>query len=302
MSIAKCHIWCSLSLLFCTSPCPGEDTKPKEVTCKLSETHSIAFCWIPSGQCDLGSAAAHNKLILEYLGVEKPTKHIQQESNSSRGTFKTQGFWMSKHLVTQEDWVEVMGNERVAYYSKSGGGKLLIKGIEHPERLPMESVSQEDAVFYTQELNKMAAIGKAFGKGSVVALPTEDQWEYAAQGGKGNKFLYYWGDELNGTQANCLGTSPFGTKSEGPFLNRTSEVGGYAEKMPHPFGLTDMTGNVWQWCSTIYDKNEDKFVYRGGSWSSEAFFCRTACRSFGKKTYKSSDIGFRIIIEAKLEK
>lgn len=82
--------------------------------------------------------------------------------------------------------------------------------------------------------------------GNGLFLPTDDQWEYAARGPEGHEY---------GTRSGKL------TEEEANYDSRsTTEVGSYP---PNGFGLTDMTGNVWEW--TAYAR-EGALTQRGGSW------------------------------------
>jgi formylglycine-generating enzyme required for sulfatase activity len=125
-------------------------------------------------------------------------------------------------------------------------------------------------------------------------LASEAQWEYACRAGTATPF--YFGDVLDGSQANCNGDLfPYGTETKGPDLGRTCPVGGDKGKeyKPNQFGLYDMHGNVNQWCLDYYGpyeglKNEDpvqldkgtqnRRVLRGGSWGSGGWQCRAAYR------------------------
>lgn len=127
------------------------------------------------------------------------------------------------------------------------------------------------------------------------ALPHEDAWEYACRGGLGNQRPYYWGHILNGTEANCFGEGPFGTTLKGPALARTSQVGNYATKAPHPWGLCDMCGNVWQWCSNL-SGGGDQRACRGASWNNYCRGCRTANRSADNPSNRASNHGLRILL------
>ena len=115
---------------------------------------------------------------------------------------------------------------------------------------PIVEVSWDEAVAYCQW-----AVGR---------LPTEAEWEYAARGGKSG-LVYPWGNEIN------EGNAKYGSGG-------TSPVESYPA---NGFGLYDMAGNVWEWCSDWYDDNyysqsPDKApqgpsrgelrVLRGGSW------------------------------------
>jgi formylglycine-generating enzyme required for sulfatase activity len=140
-------------------------------------------------------------------------------------------------------------------------------------------------------VTKPPALGK-----SKFALPHEDEWEYACRGGKGNKQPFYFGDESNGTQANCKGVYPFGTATKGPSLGRTTEVGAYEKIVPHPWGLCDMLGNVWQWCENRFEDQNNRRVLRGSSWFLGAGFCRCANRDSGTPNYRNNDSGFRVAV------
>jgi sulfatase modifying factor 1 len=125
-------------------------------------------------------------------------------------------------------------------------------------------------------------------------LPTEVEWEYACRGGTTTP--YYWGDKLNGTQANCDGNHPYPDGSEaGPDLERTSAVGSYAEANPHPWGLVDVHGNVWEWCANWYDSEQKYRMLRGGSWNRSARDCRAAFRDRSGPANRYARSGFRVV-------
>jgi formylglycine-generating enzyme required for sulfatase activity len=158
-----------------------------------------------------------------------------------------------------------------------------VKGLD-TSRFPVETVSwsmicEKDG--FLDRANAHGGIEKVFGKGAF-ALPHEDQWEYACRGGKGNGQPFYWGNQLNGTEANINGSSPYGTLVKGTSLERTRAVDALDDTAghkyePHPWGLMHMHGNVWEWCSNTYDA-DGFYVLRGGSWFSNAHTARAAHR------------------------
>lgn len=136
-------------------------------------------------------------------------------------------------------------------------------------------------------------------------LPTEAQWEYACRAG--SKTPFNTGRYLGYSQANYDWTHPYNSdvystiKSPG----KTQVVGTYRA---NDFGLYDMHGNVWEWCSDWYGQypknaqinpkgpTEGMFhVFRGGSWNNYAYFCRSAYRRSNEPTYKYVILGFRIV-------
>ena len=144
-------------------------------------------------------------------------------------------------------------------------------------------------------------------------LPTEAQWEYACRAGTTTPFSF--GSALNGDKANCNGNVPYGCVAEGCNLNSTAKVASYA---PNAWGLYDMHGNVWEWCrdccewkngvgaltGTYYKdsavdpwcRNGRLRVYRGGSWFSNASYCRAAYRNYSDPSLRNNTIGFRIAL------
>jgi formylglycine-generating enzyme required for sulfatase activity len=134
-----------------------------------------------------------------------------------------------------------------------------------------------------------------FCKKAGLRLPTEAEWEYVCRAGTNTK--YYWGDKEDGDYM------WFGEKWEGGH----HQVG---QKKPNGFGLYDMSGNVWEWCSDWYDgnyyQNSPKDnpkgpasgqyrVLRGGSWYNGADGCRSASRHWHEPANRFYFLGMRCV-------
>ncbi|MBL8028896.1 MAG: formylglycine-generating enzyme family protein [Fibrobacteres bacterium] len=152
---------------------------------------------------------------------------------------------------------------------------------ESPE-CPVEQVSWLDAVEYCNRVGKR--------------LPTEAEWEYACRAGSDTEF--YWG-------ANLADEYAWSANNSG---GKTHAV---CQKKPNTWGLYDMAGNVWEWCSDWYDpryyaKSPDKNpqgsvkgeckVQRGGSFLDNTRTLRSANRYGNFKESRISTDGFRCVM------
>ncbi|HEY3789806.1 MAG TPA: bifunctional serine/threonine-protein kinase/formylglycine-generating enzyme family protein, partial [Urbifossiella sp.] len=91
-------------------------------TSKVGETREVeiapgvamAFCWIPAGECQLGSKPAERNAMLKFLQESKEPDWMRRESEERRPKFRTDGFWMGKFEVTQAEWAAVMKGTAIA--------------------------------------------------------------------------------------------------------------------------------------------------------------------------------------------
>ena len=271
-----CLLVCILSLPDLTAregECPkAGDVKKFEIADKVF----MEFCYIPPGETKLGSTEKERIAIIDVIKTFEKQAYSEPswlwfESHRTPRTFKSKGYWLGKYEVTQGEWKAVLGKNPSFHSIVLKGGKV--------DRLPVDSVSWQDCQEFLKNLNTRPSFAKAFGNNSKCVLPREDEWEYAFRSGKGNNQPYYWGNELNGDQANCNGEYPFGSEKKGKYLKRTCEVddtngGKYAV---HPWGLCHMSGNVVEWCENI-NSSPDKYNQCGGSWFHAPWECRAVSR------------------------
>ena len=144
----------------------------------------------------------------------------------------------------------------------------------------------------------------AFANWMGCRLPSEAEWEYACRAGKTTPFNT--GNNLTTNQANYNGNYPYNNNPKGNDLQKTMPVGSYS---PNSWGLNDMHGNVWEWCSDWYGNYPSSSqtnptgassglirVRRGGSWGSVARNCRSALRSSLVPSNRFNFLGFRLVV------
>jgi formylglycine-generating enzyme required for sulfatase activity len=213
----------------------------------------------------------------------------------------TRPFYLSAMPVTQEQYVRVMGRNP-SYFSATGSGKDEVRGLD-TRAFPVENVSWEQAVEFC---GKLSAVWEELNNGLSYGLPTEAQWEYACRGGTPSYQVFHFGNSLSSKQANFDGTKPYGRADKGDYLKRTSKVGSYPA---NGFGLHDMHGNVWEWCSDWFDEKyyaacpqknptgpaQGKArVLRGGGWNDYGRGCRSAGRLRDRPERRFQLYGFRL--------
>lgn len=188
-------------------------------------------------------------------------------------------------------WRQVFG----ASWDHPEGPQSDIAGREHH---PVIHVSWNDAM--------------AFCQWSDTRLPTEAEWEYAARGGT-EGMPFWWGNELTPDGEHRMnvwqGTFPNLNSAEDGFLG-TAPADAFT---PNPYGLFNMTGNVWEWCldwfsPTAYATSSPRNpigprlgtsrVMRGGSYLCHRSYCnryRVDARSASTPDSSTGNIGFRVV-------
>ncbi len=260
---------------------PPEPPKPAVRTAgermvKTVDGIEYAFRWCPAGTFTMGSPSSESGRYSD----EGPQHSVTL----------TRGFWMLETEVTQAMWESVMGTDPSRF-----------KGAQNP----VESVSWKECDDFCKKLSSQL--------GLTVSLPTEAQWEYACRAGTTSAYsfgssesdLWRYGNYCDASNTSDL---DWQDKAHNDGHDKTAPVASYA---PNAWGLYDMHGNVWEWCSDWYDSDYyaesptsdptgpssgSYRVNRGGGWSDYAQGCRSAYRSRDTPGYRSDNLGFRTVL------
>jgi formylglycine-generating enzyme required for sulfatase activity len=198
-------------------------------------------------------------------------------------------FLMDKHLVTQEQYQKIMGTNPSRW-----------KG----DKNPAEQLRWSDAVKFCNKRSELEGLQPCYDLKTLKCnfdangyrLPTEAEWEFACRAG--TTTAYFFGDSPA-----KLGDYAWFEKNSG---GHPRPIG---QKLPNPWGLFDMVGNVWQWCNDFYkvdyyqetprenprgpNEGQNK-VLRGGAWRFGADNSRSGYRYNESPGYSDVCFGYDI--------
>ena len=267
----------------------GEETKRKSYPIKffseaLGNGVELDMVYIPRGSFDMGSP-------------EDEKGHEENESPQHRVTVST--FFISRYPVTQAQWRAIASLPKVDIDLEADPSYF--KG----DNRPVEQVNWYDAVEFCARLSRET--------GREYRLPSEAEWEYACRAGTTTPF--HFGETITGELANYDASRTYADEPKGEYLGETTPVGQFP---PNAFGLSDMHGNVWEWCEDTWhdnyegaptdgsawlDNNDNRSQYRllrGGSWSEYPGSCRCGYRGISPPVSRNDDVGVRVVAAARI--
>jgi len=225
---------------------------------------------------DLGSGVS-----MRFIEI-KPGRFMMGSPESERGrdddetqheVMISKAYWLGQTEVTQAQWQAVMGSDPSRFTG-------------NPSH-PVEGVSWNDAQEFCRRLSQKT--------GMTFRLPTEAEWEYACRAGT--------------TTAYSAGDDPSRLSEYAWFTGNTGGMAGtkpVATRKPNAWGLHDMHGNVWEWCSDWYGNYSSRSVtdpqgprsgtgrvLRGGSWVDYSGYCRASARVASNPGVDGVNYGFR---------
>jgi len=209
-----------------------------------------------------------------WMGADEADANAQADEKP-RHKVRLEGFFIGQYEVTQGQWKQVMGSNP-SLFSACG------------DDCPVENVSWIEIQGYLEKLNRQSGLR--------CRLPTEAEWEFACRDG-GQAQSYCGGDnpdELAWHEGNTSAAHPVGSKHA------------------NALGLYDMSGNVWEWTSSIYlpypyqaddgrengaDAGQPR-VLRGGFWGMPKERARASSRNSSPPDLRNFDLGFRLACES----
>jgi formylglycine-generating enzyme required for sulfatase activity len=243
------------------------------------------FAWIPipAGQVTIEDTAIQ---VPTFAIAKYPLTNAQYKPFIDAGGYKERRWWTDAGWDARAKGWEWQGSKFVetgkAWTQPRYWGDSQWNGAEQP----VVGVSWYEAVAYCRWLSEHT--------GDSILLPSEAQWQRAAQGDDGRE--YPWGNDWQDGKL-CNNSVDSNNSS------KTTPVRRYEGKGDSPFGVVDMAGNVWEWCGTAYETGSEDLdgtdirVLRGGSWyvdDTDRFRCASRGRSLPHYWY--ADWGFRLAL------
>lgn len=227
--------------------------------------------------------------LLEWISI--PNGNLRLETLDSPKTYHISAFSMSKYPITYEQFQSFIDDG--GYQEDRWWRGLAWRATTPAEATwpiynhPREMVSWYEAIAFTRWLSVK------FKRN--VTLPTEMQWQYAAASDRDQE--YPWGTYFDQNKCN----------TEESKVQQTTPVVQYLLGAS-PYGVMDMSGNVWEWMSTEYDNPDSISVdgdgiggdsyrtLRGGSWQENFELARVTVRLREHPSVRLNDIGFRVAV------
>ncbi|MCP4258455.1 MAG: formylglycine-generating enzyme family protein [Planctomycetes bacterium] len=236
-----------------------------------------------------GEIKAESGLEMVQLPAGRFTMGDEKEIDAQPHAVVISSFYIDKYPVTQEQYKKVMGENPSRWKA---------------DKNPVEQVRWSDAVKFCNARSLKEDLQPCYDlqtwqcnfDADGYRLPTEAQWEYACRAG--TKTMYFFGND-----SSKLADYAWLDENSG---GKPHPVG---QKLPNPWGLYDMHGNVWQWCNDFYqvdyyqqspeenpkgpEAGETKVV-RGGAWKFSADSCRSGYRYNEDPGYSDVCFGYDI--------
>ncbi|WP_197524949.1 formylglycine-generating enzyme family protein [Botrimarina hoheduenensis] len=249
---------------------------------QVQEVNNAVVVTLPDG-----SLMRFRKIEAGSFLQGSPADEVGRDPDESpqREVTISKSFYLGVTEVTQRQWIALGGNNPSAFQQPDPTGG-------DPLERPVESVSWQECLSYAKRLGERCS-----GK---FRLPTEAEWEYACRAGTKTRFAY--------------GEAPQRWMSyRHAWVNNNSEATTHpvAQKPANPWGIYDLHGSVWEWCSDYYGPysatpaadphgpiNGTSRVFRGGSWFDLPPSCRSANRHRHAPNRRYTAIGLRLIYEA----
>jgi len=234
----------------------------------------MKFCWCPAGQFMMGSP-------------ENEQSRVEDEQQVS--VTLTQGFWLGKYPVTQWEWDHVMGT--TPWIEQ----EYVQEGSENPAVY----LSWDDAQEYLPRLADSGRLAGQVPSGWEYRLPTEAQWEYACRAGTSTAF--YFGNDVSLLDE-------YGWHFDNAWTSGEQFPHPVGQKLGNAWGVHDLHGNVWEWCQDWSGEQPlgginptgptegELRILRGGSWSDDGQYCRSAFRYVDEPDYNLNNYGLRLVL------
>lgn len=191
-------------------------------------------------------------------------------------------FLLCKYEVSMKQWYDVMG-------TKPWAGQKYIRDCDE---CPVVNVDWYEVRDFLRELNRHSA--------EKFRLPTEAEWEYACRANSTSRFSH---------GSSRIRLSNYAWFYDNAFKKNNMHAHPVGTRKPNKWGLYDMMGNVYEWCSDWYSRNYynkspvqtpqgpaygSQKVVRGGDWARTDYFLRVASRRYYSPHYKDVNVGFRL--------
>lgn len=234
------------------SPTIGTSTYTPHTRAFTANGVSFQMIEVRGGTFKMGATSEQDIIV-----KQNPKDYEKRDIHLQPRIVSVKSFYIGQFEVTQKLWKAVMGSNPSNYQS---------------DMHPVENVNYNDCIEFIRRLNGITGVQ--------FRCPTEEEWEFAARGGTKSKGYKYSGSN-NLSEVAYLGDN-----------NNSIVTGSVGSKKPNELGIYDMSGNVWEFCSSDYlnahySKPDDYYITRGGS-IHNADFCKTA-----EFSYQSKDTSFR---------